>query len=337
MEKGKKYWLYKGGMIIYDIIAVNFAYWFALIARFFIGNTFRAGAEKYMATLSHIAPLYTVACIVIFFLFNLYNTLWKIAGIRDLNRILLANIATTAAFVVGSLVTGNRMPLTIYFIGPAFQIALIGASRMGLKLVLMERDHMRRKDSAAINAMIIGIRSVGQNARRQIDQNEAMQTKCIVDTENAEKGFMADGIPVIGSDGIVDAIHKYSINYVMIADTFLSDSKRQEIRKLCEEQQIEVADMTGYIENGTDALSLVSLLHAVDGPVTLTVNGKERTFANGESAMLSITKRYIVKKVSSSNGGLKIALSENPLIPNDTTEDWVNEYKEETGSEVSFF
>lgn len=333
-----KVMIYKACMLIFDIIAVNFSYWFAMILRFYIGFQFRAGAEVFMKILERFSPVYTVVCILIFAAFRMYNTLWKEAGIRDLNNVILANAAATVFFVVGSLATKNRMPLTIYFIGPVIQLTVIGMSRLGIKIALMEWDHIGKKNKSSINVMIVGMEYIARIARRQIDHSETMMTRCVVDTRSTMKGLNYNGVPVIaGTDDLTGAIERFGINYVLVADAFLSESRRGEIRRICEDKGIEFADLTGYIENGVEALPLTSLLRTIDGPVKLMVNGEERAFSSGENAILSVTRRYLVKRIAAEPQSVVIELTDNPLVPNDTSDAWVNEYKEKTGADVSFF
>ena len=325
--------VYRACMIVFDAVAVNFAYWFALLARFYINFEFQKGAEQFVPVLWRFAPIYTVGCIAIFALFNLYNTLWRIAGIRDMNRIALASLVTAVFYAGGSLLTGNRMPLTVYFIGPVFQFVLIFASRIGIKLILMEKA---KKTGGKMKVMVIGTHSLGQAAKRQIDENSTMTTACMVDASGVTSGI-ADGIPVIsGTEQLAENLKKYEINYVMIADALLSPEKRGEIQRLCEEKNIQVQDMTDFLRNSSDSLSLLNLLQLVKGPVILEVNGERTAYGSSEQAMISFNGRYLVKSISAVEDGLLVELVTNLLIPEEE-EAWAKEYKDETGRDVSFF
>ena len=325
--------IYRACMVAYDVVAVNLAYWFALLARFYINFEFQKGAEAFVPVLWRFAPIYTVACVVIFALFNLYNTLWRIAGIRDMNRIALASLATALFYAGVSMLTGNRMPLTVYFIGPVFQFMLIFASRIGIKLILMERN---KHTAGKLRVMVVGTRSLGLAAKHQIDENGTMTTACMVDAGGENSGI-ADGIPVIsGTEQIADAIGRYSISYVMIADALLSAEERRDIQKLCEEKKIQVQDMTGFLQNSSDSLSLLSLLQRVKGPVVLTLDGDRKRYASGDDAMLAVTGRYLVRSVSAEDGATVVELAANLLMP-DQDEEWIREYRDETGRDVSFF
>ena len=325
--------IYRACMVLFDAVAVNVAYWFALLARFYINFEFQKGAEQFVSVLWRFAPIYTIGCVIIFALFNLYNTLWRIAGIRDMNRIALASLATAVFYAAGSILTGNRMPLTVYFIGPVFQFVLIFASRIGIKLILMEKAKVT---GGKLKVMVVGTRSLGLAAKHQLDENGAMTTACMVDCSGESSGI-ADGIPVIGGiDQIADAIGRYGISYVMIADALLSSEERRDIQKLCEQQNIQMQDMTGFLQNSSDSLSLLSLLQRVKGPVVLMLDGDRKRYASGDDAMLAVTGRYLVRSVSAEEGATVVELAANLLVP-DQDEEWIREYRDETGRDVSFF
>lgn len=94
-------WLFlRLGMVLFDIFAVNFAYFIALIIRFYVNFKINEWAARYIPAFLQFAPWYTVCCLVIFGAFKLYNNRWKYAGLNDLNRILLIwnGIVTIATY-----------------------------------------------------------------------------------------------------------------------------------------------------------------------------------------------------------------------------------------------
>ena len=90
-------------IILLDIIAVIVSYLVALYARFY-GITQGELFNSYLSAFWRFAPFYTVICIAIFAYFKLYGGMWKYAGMNDLNRIILANIATCFVQVVGTFI-----------------------------------------------------------------------------------------------------------------------------------------------------------------------------------------------------------------------------------------
>ena len=104
MDKIKRFFKYDFFIMLLDIVAVNAAYFGALLLRFSINNRMDPLIENYLDTVIYFAPIYTVICIVVFILFRLYGGMWRYAGIRDVNRILIANVITAAVHVIATVI-----------------------------------------------------------------------------------------------------------------------------------------------------------------------------------------------------------------------------------------
>ena len=72
-------------LAFYDIFAVNFSYFFALLLRF----DFRYSAipQNYYSIWLNFAPFYTVICILVFLKLNLYRSVWRFASYSELLRV----------------------------------------------------------------------------------------------------------------------------------------------------------------------------------------------------------------------------------------------------------
>ena len=170
----------KALMMVFDALAVNFAYFLALVLRYYVTFEFNPDATKFVTAFLHIAPYYGVICVAVFYAFRLYNTMWKFGGLRDLNRILMACIVTGVVQVVGTLLFFERMSLSYYVLGFAIQLALIVCGRFAYRLYLLERNTAEAQRKATTNVMVIGIGSIGQFARKQLEQDTAMKVACVV-------------------------------------------------------------------------------------------------------------------------------------------------------------
>ena len=73
-KKIKHWMLIAFFLCFYDIVAVNLSYIFGLFIRFDL--TFSAIPKEYMLAYVKFAPIYTAFCVVVFFVFKLYNSLW---------------------------------------------------------------------------------------------------------------------------------------------------------------------------------------------------------------------------------------------------------------------
>lgn len=308
----KKYWeaIKKDlWVVLLDIVAVNLAFFLALIIRFFVNGMLRPIAvSRYMPAYLGFAPWYTVLCIIIFMAFRLYGGLWRYAGINDMNRIILATLCTTVVYITGTCLFFTRMPISYYLIGMVLQFFFVVSIRFGYRVLLVEKKKIRSRNSGRINCVVIGSGENGRRVIKNLEETENYRPTAVVGNE---KGTM-DGIPIVD----IESVEWKRIGAVFIADSLLSSSLRSEIKKKTEEAGIEFHDYTGYISNLGGRLSLTELLAVISGPVTLDINGVERCFPSGEEAIQSFTKQYDVKGLE---GKIKIKLVDHQKLSTQDT------------------
>lgn len=327
--------------MLFDIFAVNFSYFIALVIRFYFDSEFNSYGVKYIPAFQKIAPWYTVACLIIFCAFKLYNNRWRYSGLNDFNRIVAACVVTCVVQVLGSAVFVMRMPMTYYFLGAGFQLALIVCSRFAYRLLLMERSRINsRKDSGAVPVMIVGVGVLSHQVRRHLesDAESAARPACIVDFRCNESGDLLDGLPVIkGIEHLPKAIKKYGIACVILADNTIPQEVRRSILDICVKQKVEVQDFAGYFQETFGRVTLRNLMEYVEGGVELVIDGKKQSYSSGKQAANAVTGKYLVKSISTSENSLVVELQRDILIPNNVKEEWVLAYEKETGEEISFF
>lgn len=328
-------------MILYDILAINGAYICALIVRYYVNSQFNENAVPFIEGFFRFAPYYTVCCLLVFWLFKLYNSRWKYASLTDLNRILAASLVTCLIQVVGSTLFVMKMPMSYYAVGAVLQFVLIAGSRFSFRIVNIERVHMRMFHSGdSINVMIVGVGETSYVVRRHLERDEENLANpvCMVDLRGDEFGNIIGGIPVVyGIEKIEPAIKKYGVECVILADAMLSAEIRKEIRAICKELDVEVQDFSGYFQNSGGAVSLRNLLEYSKGEVELVIDDQSQLFDNGEQAAVSLNGKYMIRSVSAKENHLVIKLSKDILVPNDVHEEWVVNYEKETGEDISFF
>jgi len=333
-------WIIRTALILVDVFIVNIAFFMALVIRFYVNSVFHPAAEPYVSKFVQFAPWYTLCCIIIFAFFKMYNGMWRFAGINDANRIVLANLVTCAVQVLGTLLTVGRMPNTYYIIGAVIQLVLTCAVRFSYRFIMRETTRLaRRSNSASVNVMIIG---VGESARvflRQLysDKNNVAHPVCAIDYRKKFVGRSFDGLPVVGGiDAIANAIIKYHIKGVIIADSFIPHEDREEVKKICTDLNVGIQDFSGYIQNGT-TLGFNQLMRITDGPVRIIFEGKTRDYDNAEAAAMDFPERYAVKSIASEMGVLVVVIERDYVSLNNVDDEWVHNYEKETGEEVSFF
>lgn len=315
-------------LVLFDMVAVNLAYYFALVIRFYVNNEFNEWAVRYIPAFWKFVPYYTVFCFVVFCGFRLYSRRWKYASTEDMNRILLANIVTCVGHIVGTLIITMRMPVTYYALGAIIQLALIAASRLSYRMVMLEveRSRVRRRSNQSLKkVMVIGVGETAYQVLRHMerDMDSAVRPVCMVDFAALSYGSMMEGIPVVsGVDAIAGAVNTYGVESVILADTTMPGAVRKRVREICDKLNLEVQDYVGYFQESWGSMTLSTMVAYATSEVELVINGVHRKCANGKQAAKHITEHHAVKAIYAKNNRLVIEL-QTPLalmyITNDPT------------------
>lgn len=330
-------------LLAYDVVMVNLAYYVAVLMRFSDADSFRRSGVKFMVKFVKFAPWYTIACIVIFILFHLYSGVWRYAGFNDFKKLAIVNVCTCVFYVCGSLIIVGRMPITVYSIGAVLQFFMMCLARLAPRYIFDSygKSKSGRKGEVAIPLMIVGI---GENARiiqSKIDRDRTNIVKpvCVIDHGYGLSGKTFNGLPVYaGIEGLKDCIGKYDIRCAIIADNSLPADFIAGVRDICDERNIEMRDFMIGTEYRSGRVGIRALLDACDGPVLIERAGQaDERFETGREALRSLSENVNVDKVGIKGDAILIRAGGKQETPGTAGEEWVEKYREETGSDVSFF
>ncbi len=310
-----------------DVLAVNIAYFLALIIRFYVNFEFRPTVSYYLTDWLRFTPFYTVLSIITFMLFKLYGGMWRYAGINDMNRIIGANLTTVAIQVVGTIVFIRRMPITYYVIGAILQFFFIVMIRFSYRILLVEKRKINNRKNPTISAMLIGAGETARKTIKHLEENTAFRITVVVDEKSEGKSL--DGIPVVGKyeQNITD------IKAIFIADPQLSDENREKIKQFAADKGLELQDYSGYLSNLGGRVPLTSLLELTNGLVIIHCEGRRTEFLSGKEALKSIKQQYEIERIDE----VEVSLREPSELSYFGYDAWAKQHKEETGEEVSFF
>lgn len=240
------------GLMIYDAVAVNAAFYIALWLRY--DCHFWDIPAYYMNALRTFAPIYAVFCIIVFWRCRLYNTIWRYAGAHEMYRSVIATaltfvfqIAGTIALthLMGTEVQMPRMPITYYCIGIGMQFVLTIGVRYSYRIILS----FRKKDSSAglKNVMVIGAGAAGQMIVRDLNNMHEGKDKvcCIIDDDPNKQGRYMEGVPVVGGrNDIFSNVEKYHIEKIILAIPSANMQEKRELLSICSETECELKQVT---------------------------------------------------------------------------------------------
>ena len=245
------------GVLLLDIVAVNLAYFLALAFRAAVSNAGTLFAQEYNFVLYlnlflHFAPIYTVLCIVVFFIFHLYGGVWKYAGRNTAYNVFFSWIITTLIQVAGSSLMMSllgsklgRMPLTYYIVGAGLQLLFVTLIRFARRAASIEKKRREKKNG---KALVVGAGTLGMLTMQAIRDGENFEVCAVVDTQKENIGLLIDGVPVYGLETLDALLEKNKIDCVFIAEPDLSASDRAKIVLACGQRKIELRERSDKTE-----------------------------------------------------------------------------------------
>ena len=248
------------GLLLYDALAVNAAYFLALWLRY--DMRYSAIPPEYLAAFLRFAPVYTAVCLAVFFLLRLYNSLWRFASFNELARSLGATAITCVFHWVGMNAFVCRMPVAYYVIGALGQFLMVTAIRFAYRFVRLLSASRRKNARAVYNAMIIGAGAAGQAVLRELKTSEAADTvpRCIIDDDPNKWGRTIDGVPVVGGRKVIaETAERYGVDQILIAIPTLSMQERGRLLTLCSETGCQLKTLPALYQLANGEVSLNKL------------------------------------------------------------------------------
>lgn len=248
------------GLLLYDALAVNAAYFLALWLRY--DMRYSAIPPEYLAAFLRFAPVNTAVCLAVFFLLRLYNSLWRFASFNELARSLGATAITCVFHWVGMNAFVCRMPVAYYVIGALGQFLMVTAIRFAYRFVRLLSASRRKNARAVHNAMIIGAGAAGQAVLRELKTSEAADAvpRCIIDDDPNKWGRTIDGVPVVGGrEVIAETAERYGVDQILIAIPTLSMQERGRLLTLCSETGCQLKTLPALYQLANGEVSLNKL------------------------------------------------------------------------------
>lgn len=244
-------------LVVYDVIAINFAFFFGLWLRFDL--QFSKIPREYFSAFLKFAPFYTVFTILVFAFRHLYNSLWRFASFNELTRIIEATVITGTFHIIGITVFVLRMPLSYYIIGICMQFGLTTVVRFGYRFINLERTRREKNAHIKHNVMIIGAGAAGMAVLRELRSSMELNSKacCVIDDNSNKWNRLIEGVPIVGGrDSIMQAAKQYDIDMIMFAIPSASAQEKRDILNICKETHCELKSLPGIYQMATGEVLL---------------------------------------------------------------------------------
>ena len=251
-------------LMILDAAAVLASSVLALLLRFNL--SFKEVQPPYMENVWQTLLPNILTVLVAFWFFRLYHSVWRYAGIYELQQIVLASVTVTLIQLLGTNLAGLRMPRSYWFLYAGVLVCITVITRFAYRFVRRMRKQMidRRSGTEVSRVMVIGAGAAADVLIRELKTSEHLckRVECVID-DNAELyGRMIQGCRIVGGrESIVSAAAQYQIDEIIIAMPSVSRKKIAEIAKICNETGCELKTLPGVYQLVNKEVRVSQLRH----------------------------------------------------------------------------
>ena len=247
-------------LVTADAVIVNLAAVVTLLIRFSIDGmtVWNSAFEWYLKLYLGYAVINTVVTIVMFALFNLYNSLWEFAGYNELVRIGCASVASALVnFVLMMVIEDSRMPLSF----PIVYSMLLAAGTGTLRLIYraLHRKRADRSTAEKKRTMLIGGGQAGAMVLREFRYSAHSENKvvCVIDDDRSKWGNFIQGVKIVGGkESIVLAAEKYNVEEIILAIPSASRRQKLDILEICHATGCKLRTLPGLYQLANGEVSI---------------------------------------------------------------------------------
>ena len=310
IKRGIEHWqIINIGIGVYDVIAVNLAFFAALWLRF--DCQMSELPAYYVRAFIHFAPIYTLLSCLVFWRLRLYRSIWRFASYSELLRTIAASAVTFVIQFAGSIVWmnahawfgvgvsygANRMPWSYYIFGIMTQFFLVLGIRFSYRLILLLRNMRDKKgeEENAVNVMIIGAGAAGRTILQELIKSRETNrvARCFIDDNPNKWNRYIEGVPVVGNrDDILSAVKKYNIHQILLAIPTATAENRRDILNICKETGCELKTLPALYQlvNGeatVASMKKVSIEDLLGRPPIVADMEQVYEFLNGKKVLIT--------------------------------------------------
>ena len=253
-----QHWYYvTAALVIYDLLAILFSYFFALWIRF--DCSYSAIPQNYLDMYLHSIFFYALICLVVFKCLRLYKSIWRFASYIELYRLIIATGITLLIHIFLTLIFIGRMPVSYFIFGITLQFLLTVAGRFSYRFVLLVKSQRTTEEKSTQHVMLIGAGQAGQAILRDIKRAKEVNERvcCIIDDDPNKWGRFIDEIPVVGGrDKIAESCEKFLINKIYYAIPSSDIKSEKEILNICNETHCRIKKLPGMYQFMTGEVTL---------------------------------------------------------------------------------
>ena len=248
-------------LMLGDILLVNAAQFFALFVRFEFSMQDLL-ASGFLGKIISCAPLYTVMCLVLFYLCGLYDSLWRHVSEKEAIRIWEATLIVCLLQYVGLMQMQMYVPRSFPMLNIMFLGAFLTMERFSYRFLRVFRIGYRHRKDHRVRTLLIGAGVGGAMVLREMNTSNMSRNNivCIIDGDSQKWGLKLHDVPIYGDrTRIAEAVERFDIEEIIFAIPSCSNTERRKILKLCQETGCVTKTLPGLTEIANGEIQIQKL------------------------------------------------------------------------------
>lgn len=249
-------------IIFLDFVCIACSFFLSLWFRFEL--SFSGIPRNYFLCWQNTILIWCAISVLVFAVFQLYNSVWSFVSENELFRMILAH---ACLFVIGFFcihIFDIHMPRSYYFIGFLLSFLSTTALRFSYRFirrmkVVFERGTGEQKID---RIMIIGAGEAGRMLIREFAHSQFLSGRvvCLIDDNSSKFRKMLSGVRIVGNRyDIPEMVKKYDVNKIIYAIPSGSAKVRKEILQICSTTKCGVQTIPGMYQMINEDVSVSKL------------------------------------------------------------------------------
>lgn len=249
-------------IIFLDFVCIACSFFLSLWFRFEL--SFSGIPRNYFLCWQNTILIWCAISVLVFAVFQLYNSVWSFVSENELFRMILAH---ACLFVIGFFcihIFDIHMPRSYYFIGFLLSFLSTTALRFSYRFirrmkVVFERGTGEQKID---RIMIIGAGEAGRMLIREFAHSQFLSGRvvCLIDDNSSKFRKMHSGVRIVGNRyDIPEMVKKYDVNKIIYAIPSGSAKVRKEILQICSTTKCKVQTIPGMYQLINEDVSVSKL------------------------------------------------------------------------------
>ena len=279
-------------MGVADYLCTMISYFMALLVRhdFQFSTIDPVFIEGYIRT----APIWAAVLILILYLFKLYHSIWSMASVSEMYRIIYAYAVQTLFCVLFVWATDLLMPRSYYVIGTLFSALCTTFIRFSYRLLRFRfRGFNRPQPDKQRRIMVIGAGAAGQALIRELHTTDKVNSNvvCVIDDNPYKRDRFIEDVKIVGDRyDIVRMAAKYQVTDIVFAIPSMAAKDKSDVLNICKETGCRMQTIPGIYQIVNDEVR-VSQLRDVD---IVDLLGRDQVQVNNDEILADIEGKTVL-------------------------------------------